>query len=144
MSPILEPLEPLRQEVSILLHLDNVTAGNHVRMTSAFLTGRGVDHGRCPVSLDQLVAAEIGGSTLLDNSIVLYGSGMKDGNGPRRENLPILLAGSGGGKLRPGQHFVLREQTPLASLHLTLVHCFGLPLEHFNNSSRSEVSEILA
>ena len=94
MSPILEPLEPLRQEVSILLHLDNVTAGNHVRMTSAFLTGRGVDHGRCPVSLDQLVAAEIGGSTLLDNSIVLYGSGMKDGNGHRRENLPILLAGA--------------------------------------------------
>ena len=81
--------------------------------------------------------------TLLDNSVVLYGSGMKDGNGHRGENLPILLAGRGGGRLKPGRHIALREHTPLANLHCTLAHTFGLPLSDFNGSSTGEVTEVL-
>jgi hypothetical protein len=66
--------------------------------------------------LNRLKSIDEGNGSILDNSIVLYGSGMKDGNGHRRQNLPILLAGHGQGTLKPGKHIVLKPGTPLAQL----------------------------
>jgi hypothetical protein len=60
---------------------------------------------------------------------------MKDGNGHRKENLPILLAGRGGGIIDPGRHVVAETNTPLPNLHLSLAQGFGLSIETFNGAS---------
>lgn len=81
--------------------------------------------------LERMKSIDEDGSSLLDNSIVLYGSGMKDGNGHKKNNLPILIAGKGKGTIKPGRHINVRNQ-PLADLHLTLAQKFGIEDEHFN------------
>ncbi len=75
------------------------------------------------------------GRTLLDNTMVLYGSALKNGNGHTTQNLPILLAGRGGGKLRPGRRIVLPEETPITNFHLTLAQNMGVEADRFNNST---------
>ena len=78
---------------------------------------------------------ERNGKTLLDNTMILYGSALKNGNGHTTQNLPILLAGGGGGQLNPGRRIVLPEQTPITNLHLTLARNMGIELERFNTST---------
>jgi hypothetical protein len=73
--------------------------------------------------------------SLLDHTVVLYGSEMKDGNGHIRTNLPILLAGQGRGILKTGRHVALQPHTPLANLHLTLAQMFGCEIDSFNGVS---------
>ena len=75
------------------------------------------------------------GRTLLDNTMILYGSALKNGNGHTTQNLPILLAGRGGGRLNPGRRIVLPEETPIANLHLTLAQHMGIEAERFNTST---------
>jgi hypothetical protein len=73
--------------------------------------------------------------SLLDHTVVLYGSEMKDGNGHIRTNLPILLAGRGCGVLKTGRHVAVPPHTPLANLHLTLAQMFGCEIDSFNEVS---------
>ena len=80
-------------------------------------------------------AIDEGDGSLLDHSTIVYGSSMKDGNGHRKENLPILVAGSGGGKLKPGRVVRTKAGTPLANLHLSLARNFGVELDTFNGAS---------
>lgn len=75
------------------------------------------------------------GRTLLDNTMILYGSALKNGNGHTTEDLPVLVAGRGGGKLSPGKRIVLPEKTPIANLHLTLAQHMGIATERFNTST---------
>ncbi|MDE0104735.1 MAG: DUF1552 domain-containing protein [Bryobacterales bacterium] len=75
------------------------------------------------------------GRTLLDNSMILYGSALKNGNGHTTQNLPILLAGGGAGQLNPGRRIALPDETPLANLHLTLARNMGVEAERFNTST---------
>ena len=75
------------------------------------------------------------GRTLLDNTMILYGSALKNGNGHTTQNLPILLAGKGGGRLNPGRRIVLPEETPIANLHLTLAQHMGVGVDRFNTST---------
>ena len=84
--------------------------------------------------LERMKSVNEGDGTLLDNSIVLYGSGMKDGNGHIKDNLPILLAGKGGGKLKPGRHIACKNGTPLANLHQSIAEKFEIynQVESFN------------
>jgi len=88
--------------------------------------------------LERMKGIDEGGSSLLDNSVVLYGSGMKDGNGHKKNNLPILLAGKGKGTLQPGRHVNLGSQ-PLANLHLTLAQKFGIEDDHFNRAGKKRI-----
>jgi hypothetical protein len=83
------------------------------------------------------------GTTLLDNSIFTYGSGLGDGATHQYTDLPILVAGSGGGRLKTGQHLHCPEGTPLANLWLTHAQVMGLPIERFADSV-GPVSELLA
>ena len=76
-----------------------------------------------------------GNGSLLDNSIVLYGSEMKDGNGHIKEDLPLVLIGKGQGRVKTGQHLALDKGTPLANLHLTIAQQFGAEIPSFNNVS---------
>ena len=75
------------------------------------------------------------GRTLLDNTMILYGSALKNGNGHTTQDLPILLAGRGGGALNPGRRIVLPEETPIANLHLSLARSMGVATDRFNNST---------
>ena len=62
-----------------------------------------------------------GTGTLLDNCMVMYGSGLSDGNRHRHDDLPIVLAGRGGGTIQAGRHVSLERETPLNNLFLSLL-----------------------
>ena len=85
---------------------------------------------------------EADGSTLLDNTIFTYGSGLGDGATHQYSDLPIVVAGSGGGELRLGRHLNLADGTPLANLWLTQARVMGLDVERFADSS-GVVQELL-
>ena len=93
--------------------------------------------------LDKLKSIDEGDGSLLDHAVVLYGSGMKDGNGHKQENLPILLAWKGNGIIKPGRHLRLPKATPLANLHLTLLQQFGIETESFNGASTGTISGLV-
>lgn len=69
---------------------------------------------------------EADGSTLLDNSLIVYGSGLGDGNRHTHENLPILVAGKGGGSVKSGRHIAYDTETPVANLYMTLLDRAGV------------------
>lgn len=75
------------------------------------------------------------GSTLLHNSIIVYGSGNADGNRHTHTNLPLILAGDGGGTLNPGR-YVNHGGKPLTDLYLRMAHTLGVTnLDRFGDSS---------
>jgi len=80
---------------------------------------------------------EPNGSTLLDNVMVMYGSGNGDGNRHNHDDLPILLVGKGGGTIEGGRHIVhgRRPETPLTNLFLTLFERMGAPTTRFGDST---------
>jgi hypothetical protein len=92
--------------------------------------------------LERMSNIDEGNGSLLDNSTVLYGSSMKDGNGHKKENIPIILAGRAGGKLTPGGHVVCDEHTPLANLHLSILQNYGVEKDHFNHASTGTISQL--
>ena len=68
-----------------------------------------------------------GEGTLLDNALCLYGSGIADGNAHNHQDLPILLAGRGGGAVTPGSHRTYDRGTPLNNLFLSMLDAAGVP-----------------
>jgi hypothetical protein len=90
--------------------------------------------------LEKMRAVDEGQGSLLDNSIVLYGSEMKDGNGHIKTDLPLVLIGKGKGRLDTGRHLICPKGTPLANLHLTLLHKFGVEADHFNENSTGTIT----
>ncbi len=85
-----------------------------------------------------------GDGTLLDHSLVLYGSGMKDGNIHDPENVPMALFGSANGKIRTNQHIQCPEGSVLSNLHLTILHAFGIEAPHFNEITSKTINGLLA
>ena len=77
-----------------------------------------------------------GDGTLLDNCMVLYGSSLADGHEHEKENLPVLLAGRGGGTIRSGRQIVYKEQTSLSNLHLSTLMRLGVDVREFGGSTR--------
>ncbi len=80
---------------------------------------------------------EPNGGTLLDNSMVFWGAALADGNSHGRENLPILLAGRGGGVIKPGRSIQLPDKTPLANLYLSMLQCLGVQTTAFADSQKA-------
>jgi hypothetical protein len=80
---------------------------------------------------------EANGSCLLDNVMMVYGSGIGDGNRHNHDDLPILLMGKGGGTIEGGRHLVFpkRSDTPLMNLYLSLFDRMGAPAERFGDST---------
>jgi hypothetical protein len=76
-----------------------------------------------------------GDRTLLDNSMIMCGSSFSDGNRHDPNNLPILLGGSGGGRLQTGQHIEYERNTPLCNLYVSMLDCMGVPLPRFGDST---------
>ncbi|MBT4692762.1 MAG: DUF1552 domain-containing protein [Planctomycetaceae bacterium] len=77
---------------------------------------------------------EFDGSTLLDNMIFTYGSGLGDGATHQYTDLPIIVAGGGGGRLQQGMHLHCAEGTPLSNLWLTQARALGLTGDRFADS----------
>ena len=85
--------------------------------------------------LEKLDAIPDGDGTLLDQSLVLYGSGLSDGNRHRHGDLPIVLAGSAGGQLETGRHIVTPRERPMANLFLSMLDLMGTPAESIGDST---------
>ncbi|MGB7346103.1 MAG: DUF1552 domain-containing protein [Pirellulaceae bacterium] len=77
---------------------------------------------------------ESDGTTLLDNTLFTYGSGLGDGSTHQYNDLPIVMAG-GGKRVQTGQHINMPEGTPLANLWLTQAKLMGLSMERFADST---------
>ena len=78
---------------------------------------------------------EADGSNLLDNSMIVYGSGIGDGDRHNHDDLPILLAGKGGGTITTGRHVTFGKDTPLMNLYLALFDRMGAPVTRFGDST---------
>jgi hypothetical protein len=76
-----------------------------------------------------------GDGTLLDHSLIVYGSGISDGDRHNHEDLPILLAGGGERIHEGGRHVRLPDGTPLCNLYLALLHAIGAPGPRFGDST---------
>jgi hypothetical protein len=85
--------------------------------------------------LEKLKNTKEGNGTLLDSAMVVYGSGNGDGNRHNHDDLPILLAGTGGGTLAGGRHVRCSKNTPLANLFLSLLERMGVEAERFGDST---------
>jgi hypothetical protein len=93
----------------------------HVQLLSYFLT--------------RLQATRDGDGSLLDHSLILYGGGMGDGNLHRHFDLPCLLAGNLGGKLKTGYHLQYPDNTPMTNLLVTLLDKAGAPIDKLGDST---------
>lgn len=76
-----------------------------------------------------------GEGSLLDHSLVMYGSGIGDGNRHNHDRLPILLAGRGGGRARHGRHVAYPRNTPLANLYVSMLQAAGVDVPSFGDST---------
>lgn len=86
--------------------------------------------------VEKLKSTPDGDGSLLDHSMILYGSGMSNGNDHTHHPLPILVAGRGAGQMKKlGQHVVYPNLTPMANLMLSLAQKSGAPIEQFGQST---------
>ena len=73
--------------------------------------------------------------TLLENTLLVYGAGISDGNAHNHNNLPILLAGNGGGTVKSGRHITYKDGTPLDDLYLDILDRVGVPTDRLGDSN---------
>ena len=85
--------------------------------------------------VEKLKATKDGEGTLLDHSLVMYGSGMGNGDKHDQNRIPIMLAGSAGGRLKGGRHIATPSPTPLANLIGGLGQVAGLDLGKLDNAT---------
>jgi hypothetical protein len=85
--------------------------------------------------LKKLKSVREGERSLLDSCMVVYGSGISDGNRHNHDDLPILLAGKGGGTIKTGRHVRYRRDTPLMNLYLSLLDRAGVSVPSFGDST---------
>jgi hypothetical protein len=122
-SGIRDPFHTLSHHSNVQENKDRFTQLNqyHVKLFTHFL--------------GKLKATPDGDGTLLDHSMVLYGSGMSDGNSHNHTDLPVLLAGGASGKLKGGRHIQNPKDTPMANLLLSMLEVLQVPTDHFGDSS---------
>jgi Protein of unknown function (DUF1552) len=83
---------------------------------------------------------DVDGSSVLDNSMILYGCANGDGNKHDHNDLPILLAGGGGKRLTPGRHVKFAKKRPLTNLFLAMSENMGITLDKFGDSTGVEAA----
>jgi hypothetical protein len=89
-----------------------------------------------PYFLDKLRRTPDGERTLLDNTLVIYGSPMGNSNVHNHKRCPLLLAGHAGGQLKGGLHMKAADGTPMANAMLTMAQVLGLDMDKFGDSSQ--------
>jgi hypothetical protein len=85
--------------------------------------------------LEKLSEVQEGEGSLLDNCMVMYGSGIGDGNRHNHDDLPIALFGKGGGTVQPGRHVRYAKETPLTNLYLSMLDRMNVPVTSFGDST---------
>lgn len=85
--------------------------------------------------LARLKSIQEGERSLLDNSMILCGSSLSDGDRHDPNNLPILLGGGAGGRIKGGRHVASPKNTPLCNLYVSMLECMGVPAERFGDST---------
>src|SRR5262249_15390126 len=85
--------------------------------------------------LAKLKATPDGDGTLLDHSLILYGSGMSNSNIHNHSPLPVFVAGGAAGKMKGGKHLKYPENTPMANLLLTILDKAGVHQEKVGDSA---------
>jgi hypothetical protein len=117
-----DPHHPLTHHRGNAEWIERVTKVNvmHMEQFAGFLT--------------KLKATPDGDGTLLDHSMVIYGSGLSDGNRHTHEDLPVVIAGHGAG-FRGGEHLVCPKDTPMTNLFLTLLDRMGVHEERIGDST---------
>jgi hypothetical protein len=84
--------------------------------------------------LGKLKAMREGEGTVLDHAMIVYGSGIGDGDRHNHDDLPILLAGKGGGAIKPGRH-IRYEPQPLNNLYLSMLDRVGVRIDRHGDST---------
>jgi len=114
---------PLTHHMGNMAMLDKVREINclHMRLFAEFLT--------------RMKATQEGDSNLLDQSMIVYGSGLSDGNVHTHDQLPTVLAGRGDHFISPGRHIIYQRETPVANLFGTMAERMGVRPEHVGDST---------
>jgi hypothetical protein len=85
--------------------------------------------------LERLKNIREGEKSLLENSMVMFGSDLRDGNAHDPHNLPIVVAGQAGGRIETGKHLVYGRNTPLSNLYVAMLDAMGTPVSSFADST---------
>jgi hypothetical protein len=85
--------------------------------------------------LEKLAGMQEGEATVLDNSMILFGSALSDGDSHNPHKLPLVLGGRGGGRVNSGRHLVYPEDTQVSNLLLAMLDAFGTPVKRFADST---------
>jgi hypothetical protein len=85
--------------------------------------------------VEKLKGIREGEGSLLDNCMLLYGSGNGDGNRHNHDDLPIILVGKGGGTIQSGRHVRYAHNTPLNNLYLSMLDRMGAPVDQLGDST---------
>jgi hypothetical protein len=85
--------------------------------------------------LDKLRAIKEGDGNVLDHSMIVYGSGISDGDRHNHDDLPILVAGKANGTIKGGRHLVYPKNTPLNNLYLSMLDRIGAPTPKLGDST---------
>jgi hypothetical protein len=78
---------------------------------------------------------DVNGKSVLDNSLVYFGSEIEDGNAHRHTNMPILLAGGANGAISPGRHLVYDSSLSVAQLYISMLDAMGVPTASFGDAT---------
>ncbi|MCZ6792829.1 MAG: DUF1552 domain-containing protein [Planctomycetota bacterium] len=92
-------------------------------------------HRQVAYLLGRMKEMDDGDGSLLDNSVIVYGSSLADGHEHEADNLPLLVAGRGGGTIKPGRFVRYEKKTTLSNLHLSMLVRLGIRLERFGDST---------
>jgi len=87
--------------------------------------------------LERLKSTPDGDGSLLDHTLILYGSGMSESDTHSRLNLPTLLVGGGSRRMKGNRHIQEAKETPIANLMVSLANKFDIPMEKFGLSTGS-------
>jgi len=118
-----DPHHPLTHHRNNAEWIEKVTQINefHMRLFARFI--------------EKLRTTPDGDGTLLDHSMIVYGSGIADGNRHTHLDLPVLLVGNGGGALSPGRHIRYPKETPMTNLYMTMLDRMGVRPESIGDST---------
>lgn len=83
----------------------------------------------------KLADTKEGEGSLLDNCMVMYGSGIADGDAHAHHDLPLVLLGGAGGKIKTGRHLKYAKDTPLTNLYCSMLANMGVQVEKFGDST---------
>jgi hypothetical protein len=84
--------------------------------------------------LEKLKNTPDGDGSLLDHTLVMYGSPLGDSNVHNHKRVPVFLAGHGGG-VKGGQHIACKDETPMANIHYSMLRKLGVDIEKFGDSN---------